>query len=161
MRPSGGSRLPSFFPSHILRRFAPVPCQFRECSCMNGRCGDGYGGPARWRTAEGHKRVCSRPVRPRPPCQAGGLIGRGHTRRRDRGVAGGGDDRAGIGAGTWPRDQARDQTSRPVAQQQGHRCLGQLRPLGGASDRHARGSPLPWAGPASTATTRPPSRSIS
>ena len=135
-RPSG---LPSFSSSHILRRFRADLYQILECFGMNGRHGNGNGGPARRRTAEGHRRVHSRPLRPGPAHQARGVTGRGHPWRHDRCVAGGGDDRAGIGAGTRPRDQACDQAGRPIAQQQGHRCLGQLRPLGAASDRHARG----------------------
>ena len=52
-----GSGLPSFFSSHILRRFEPSLYQILECFGMNGRHGNGNGGPARWRTAEGHTRV--------------------------------------------------------------------------------------------------------
>jgi hypothetical protein len=51
------SRLPSFSLSHILRRFGTIPYQIQDCSGMDRRHGHGTGGPARWRTAEGHSRV--------------------------------------------------------------------------------------------------------
>ena len=56
-------------------------------------------------------------------------------------LAGGGDDRAGAGAGPGLGHQARDQAGGPDAEQPRHRRVGQLRPLGAASDRRAPGHP--------------------
>src|SRR3954452_19422315 len=100
--------------------------------------GRGAGG---WHSAGGGARVYRWAVPTGLARQAGGGAERGDVGRDDQRVTGGVSDWSGAGAGARAGAQTRDQAGGPAAQQPGHRCVGQLRPLGAARGRHTPNDP--------------------